>query len=130
MVKQKRMNHLRYEREAKTEKARLIGTVTVIAERVEYPRRASPADSNRKRQPPTMRVALFAHRLSAKCPKRYVSCAEQSRLLPRMAEAHHLSDDWEGVKAYARRALDVAQATGRPYDEGLARRVVEGLEAG
>mgnify|MGYP001815622546 CR=1 FL=1 len=74
------------EREARPEKACLIGTVTVIADRAEYARRARLADSKRKCEPAT--------------------------------------------KAYARWALDVAQSIGWPYDEGLARRIVEGLEAG
>jgi len=47
-----------------------------------------------------------------------------------MAEAHHLSGDCEEAKACVRRRQDVVQSTGRPYDEGLARRVVEGPEAG
>jgi hypothetical protein len=78
------MCHLRHEREARPEKLCLI--VTVIAGRVEYPRTASSADSNRKCQPST--------------------------------------------KAYARWALDVAQSIGWPYNEGVARCVVDGPEAG
>jgi predicted ATPase/DNA-binding SARP family transcriptional activator len=58
------------------------------------------------------------------------SCAEQGWLLSGLAEAHRLSGDWEGAKACAHRALDLAEATGRPYDERLARRILEGLEAG
>jgi hypothetical protein len=67
--------------------------------------------------------------MSVRPRQRYVSCAEQSRLLLRMAEAHHLSGDWEGAKACARRARDTAQAAGRPYDEGLARCVADESEA-
>jgi len=67
--------------------------------------------------------------LSDKCPKRYVSCAERSRLLSGVAEAHHLSGECEEVKTRARRPLDVAQSNGRPYDEELARRALDGLEA-
>ena len=121
---------LRHEREARPEKLCLNVAVTVIAGRVEYQRSARPANSSRRCQSPTMRVALVTHRLSAKWPKRYVSCAERSRLLSGMAEAHHLSGDWEEAKACVRRALYVAQVTGWPYDEGLARLVVEGPEAG
>jgi tetratricopeptide (TPR) repeat protein len=58
------------------------------------------------------------------------SCAEQSWLQSGLAEAHRLSGDWEEAKGCARRARDVAQATGRPYDERLARRILDGLEAG
>jgi tetratricopeptide (TPR) repeat protein len=58
------------------------------------------------------------------------SCAEQSWLLSGLTEAHYLSDDWKEAKACARQALDVAQATRRPYDETLARRILDRLEAG
>ncbi|HSJ53326.1 MAG TPA: tetratricopeptide repeat protein, partial [Anaerolineae bacterium] len=56
------------------------------------------------------------------------SCAEQSRLLSGLAEAYRLAGDRERAKAYVRRAFDLAQATGRPYDERLAQRILETLE--
>jgi len=124
------MNHLRHEREARSEKACENGAVIVIAGRVGYQNSARPANKSRKCQSPTVRVPLATHRLSAKCQQRFVSCAEQSRLLLGPTEAHHLSGDWEKAKAWARRALDVVQSNGQAYDEGLAHRVVEGLEAG
>jgi tetratricopeptide (TPR) repeat protein len=62
--------------------------------------------------------------------ERIGSCAEQSWLLVGLAKAHRLAGDWEGAKACGHRALDVAQATGRPHDEGLARRILDRLEAG
>jgi DNA-binding SARP family transcriptional activator len=62
--------------------------------------------------------------------ERIGSCAEQSWLLSGLAEAHHLSGDWAQAKAYAHQALDLAQATGRPYDDRLARCILDGLEGG
>jgi hypothetical protein len=59
-----------------------------------------------------------------------VTWAEQSHLLLRVTEAHHLSGNCKGAKACARRARDETQATGQPYDAGLARRAVDGPEAG
>jgi hypothetical protein len=114
------MNHLHYAREARPERLCLNVAVTVISGRVEYQRSARPANSSRRCQSPTMRVALVTHRLSAKWPKRYVSCAERSRLLSGMAEAHHLSCDWEEARACARWARDTVQTTGQPYGAGLA----------
>ncbi len=58
------------------------------------------------------------------------SCAEQSWILSGLAEAHRLSGDREQAKACARRARDMAQATGRAYDGRLAHRILEKLEAG
>jgi tetratricopeptide (TPR) repeat protein len=74
------------------------------------------------------------------------SCTEQSRLLSGLAEAHRLTGDpstgspprvlavagqaLERAQARALRALEMAQATGRPYDEKLARRILDRLEEG
>ncbi len=58
------------------------------------------------------------------------SPTEQSWLLSGLAEAHRLAGEWKRAQACARRALDLAQATGRPYDEGLARRILDRLEGG
>jgi len=55
------------------------------------------------------------------------SGAEQSRLLSGLAEAYRLTGDWEEAKACARRARDMAQTTGRPYDDRLAQRILETL---
>jgi hypothetical protein len=62
--------------------------------------------------------------------ERIGSCAEQSQLLSGLAEAHRLSGDWEEAKACAHQALEMAQATGRPHDERLARRILDWLEGG
>jgi DNA-binding SARP family transcriptional activator/tetratricopeptide (TPR) repeat protein len=55
------------------------------------------------------------------------SCAEQSWLLSGLAEAHCMAGDLDGALAHARRALGLAQASGRAYDQGLARRILTGL---
>jgi tetratricopeptide (TPR) repeat protein len=59
--------------------------------------------------------------------ERIGSCSEQSRLHSGLAEAHHLADDPDQAAAHARRALELAQAHGQPYDQELARRVLAGL---
>jgi DNA-binding SARP family transcriptional activator len=74
--------------------------------------------------------ALEHLKASLALAERIGSCTERSRLLSGLAEAHRLTGDWEEAKACARRALDVAQTTGRPYDDRLARRILDGLEAG
>jgi hypothetical protein len=62
--------------------------------------------------------------------ERIGSCAEQSQLLSGLAEAHYLAGEWERARHHALRALEMAQETGRPYDEGLARCVLDRLEGG
>jgi tetratricopeptide (TPR) repeat protein len=62
--------------------------------------------------------------------ERIRSCAEQSQLLSGLAEAHRLAGECERAQVRAHRALELAQATGRPYDEGLARHVLDRLEGG
>lgn len=58
------------------------------------------------------------------------SCTEQSWLLSGLAEACRLAGD-PGARrqavAHARRALQLAQASGRAYDQELARRILAGL---
>jgi tetratricopeptide (TPR) repeat protein len=58
------------------------------------------------------------------------SCAEQSWLLSGLAEAYRLAGECGRAQVRAVRALELAQATERPYDEGLARRVLDRLEGG
>lgn len=58
------------------------------------------------------------------------SCAEQSWLLSGLAEAHRLAGECERAQVHAVRALELAQATGRPHDEGLACQVLDRLEGG
>ena len=48
------------------------------------------------------------------------SCTEQGWLLCGLAEAHRLGCRPERAEAHAHQALDLAQTTGRPYDEALA----------
>jgi len=55
------------------------------------------------------------------------SRTEQSWILSGLAEAHHLVGDLDQAVAHARRALELAQASGRAYDEGLARRILDRL---
>ena len=59
--------------------------------------------------------------------ERIGSCTEQSRLLAGLAEAHRLSGNSEQAIAYARRALDLAQANGRTYDREHARKILNDL---
>jgi len=56
------------------------------------------------------------------------SCTEQGWLLCGLAEAHRLTGEPERARARAERALQLAKATGRPYDENLARRIMARLE--
>ncbi len=59
------------------------------------------------------------------------SRAEQSWLLSGLAQARRLTGDpgtHRQALAHARRALELAQASGRAYDEVLARRILDGLE--
>jgi len=55
------------------------------------------------------------------------SCAEQSRLLSGLAEAHRLHGERDQATSCARRALEAAQTLGRVYDENQATRILEGL---
>ncbi len=58
------------------------------------------------------------------------SCTEQGWLLSGLAEAHRLNQDRQRALDHARRALALAQATDRPYDERLAMRILERLDTG
>jgi tetratricopeptide (TPR) repeat protein len=58
------------------------------------------------------------------------SCTEQSWLLSGLAEAFRLAGDLNQAAGHARRALELAQATGRAYDEYLARRILDRLREG
>ena len=58
------------------------------------------------------------------------SHTEQSWLHSSLAEAYRLAGDLDPAVAHARRALELAQAHGRPYDQELARRVLAGLVQG
>ena len=55
------------------------------------------------------------------------SRTEQSWLHAGLAEAHRLSGDLGQAAAHAQRALELAQAHGRAYDQELARQVLAGL---
>ena len=58
------------------------------------------------------------------------SCTEQSWLLLGLAEARRLTGDPGACRqavAHARRALELAQASGRVYDQELARRILDRL---
>ena len=56
------------------------------------------------------------------------SCTERGWLLCGLAEAHRLSGEPERAVTLAGRALRLARATGRPYGENLARRIMDRLE--
>ena len=56
------------------------------------------------------------------------SRAEQSWLQAGLAQAQQLAGNADLALAYARQALELAQAHGRPYDERLAQRVLVELE--
>jgi tetratricopeptide (TPR) repeat protein len=56
------------------------------------------------------------------------SCTEQSWLLCGLAEAHRLQGHRKQARDYAQHALQMARTTGRPYDQGLARRIMDRLE--
>ncbi len=58
------------------------------------------------------------------------SRTEQGWLLSGLAEAHHLVGDVARAMACARRALDLAQASGRAYDQKLARWILDRLGKG
>jgi tetratricopeptide (TPR) repeat protein len=58
------------------------------------------------------------------------SRTEQSWLLSGLAEALRLTGKWDLAQASALQALEIARATGRPYDERQARRILERLEEG
>jgi DNA-binding SARP family transcriptional activator len=60
--------------------------------------------------------------------ERVGSCTEQGWLLSGLAEAQRLIGKHEQAEAHAQRALKMATATGRPYDESLARRIWDRLE--
>ena len=60
--------------------------------------------------------------------ERIGSCAERGWLLCGLAEAHRLAGETEESGVLAERALQLAKATGRPYDENLALRIVARLE--
>ncbi|MEJ2735967.1 MAG: AAA family ATPase [Anaerolineae bacterium] len=60
--------------------------------------------------------------------ERVGSCTEQGWLLCGLAEAHLLMGDRPRAEQHARRALKRAGLTGRPYDEGLARRLCDRLK--
>jgi tetratricopeptide (TPR) repeat protein len=62
--------------------------------------------------------------------ERIGSCTEQGWLLCGLAEAHRLKGAHKAAAAYARRALRMARATRRPYDERLACRILDRLEQG
>jgi DNA-binding SARP family transcriptional activator len=55
------------------------------------------------------------------------SRTEQSWLLSGLAEAYRLSGDPQQAEAHARRALDLARATGRAYDQASAQRILDAL---
>jgi DNA-binding SARP family transcriptional activator len=59
--------------------------------------------------------------------ERIGSCTEQSWLHAGLAEAHRLAGDAETAVAHAHRAVELARASGRAYDQELARRVLAGL---
>jgi DNA-binding SARP family transcriptional activator len=69
-------------------------------------------------------------RAGVELAERIGSCAEQSWLLCGLAEAGRLAGDQEQAMACAGQALELARATGRPYAEGLARRILSRLEDG
>ncbi|MBI1879112.1 MAG: tetratricopeptide repeat protein [Chloroflexi bacterium] len=52
------------------------------------------------------------------------SNAEQSWLLTGLAEAYHLAGDPDWAVEHIRRALELAQASGRAYDQELACRIL------
>jgi DNA-binding SARP family transcriptional activator len=55
------------------------------------------------------------------------SCTEQGWLLCGLAEAHRLGGRFEHAEAHVQRALEMAQTTGRPYEEALALRILARL---
>jgi tetratricopeptide (TPR) repeat protein len=61
--------------------------------------------------------------------ERIGSCAEQSWLLSGMAQAFRMIGDSAGAADNARRALAMAQKTGAEYDQRLARRILDKLDA-
>jgi predicted ATPase/DNA-binding SARP family transcriptional activator len=60
--------------------------------------------------------------------ERIGSCTEQGWLLCGLAEAYRLAGKHERAGSFAGRALESARATGRPYDENLALRIMARLE--
>lgn len=58
------------------------------------------------------------------------SRTERSWLLSGLAEAHRLAGHLDQAVKHARWALRLAQASGRAYDLGLARRILDGLGRG
>ena len=61
--------------------------------------------------------------------ERLNSRAEQSQLHSGLAEAHHLSGEREQAILHAHRALELAQAYGRVYDQEKARQILARLES-
>jgi hypothetical protein len=58
------------------------------------------------------------------------SCTEQGWLLCGLAEAQRLLGQYQPAQVHAQRALKMARATGRPYDERFAQRILGHLEQG
>jgi hypothetical protein len=56
------------------------------------------------------------------------SCAEQSWLHAGLAEACRLAGEGHQARTHARRALSLAQAHSRPWDQALAQRVLTAVE--
>ncbi|MFN2169015.1 MAG: tetratricopeptide repeat protein, partial [Anaerolineae bacterium] len=73
-------------------------------------------------------AALEHLRASLALAERIASCTEQSWLLCGLAEAHRLQGHRKQARDYAQHALQMARTTGRPYDQGLARRIMDRLE--
>ena len=57
-------------------------------------------------------------------------CGAPGGGLRAMDRGRYRAGDRKEAKACAHWALDLAQTAGRPYDERLARRILDGLEAG
>jgi tetratricopeptide (TPR) repeat protein len=58
------------------------------------------------------------------------SCTEHGWLFCGLAEAYRLKGEPGEAVAHAQRALKMARATGRPYDESLACRILNRLKQG
>ncbi len=56
------------------------------------------------------------------------SCTEQSSLHSGLAEAYRLTGNHQQASEHANQALALAQKPRRPYDEGLARRILARLD--
>jgi DNA-binding SARP family transcriptional activator len=75
-------------------------------------------------------AALQHLRAGLELAERVGSCTEQGWFLCGLAEALRLMGQRERAEAHAERALKMARATGRPYDQSLAHRILDQLANG